>query len=70
MIADPVFQRHVAHLATLGPRAVAEFLAELAREHDIEADIRRRLSDYRRADPELLAALGADRFPPVVWRAA
>lgn len=70
MISDPIFQRHAEHLVALGPRAVAEFLAELAREHDLEADIRRRLASYRRATPELLIALGGDRFPPKVWRAA
>lgn len=70
IVCDPIFQRRVIALHELGPRALAEFLAEIADEHNVEADIRGRLASYGCADAARLAALGGDRFPPSVWRAA
>lgn len=70
IVCEPIFQRRVIELHNLGPRGLAEFLAEIADEHGIEDDVRRRLNDYGRLNPLLLASLGADRFAPSVWRAA
>ena len=56
-------QRMAQHLHGLGPRAVYEFIAELARAHG--DDVVRRLEGYHKLDPAVLRALGGDRFPPV-----
>ncbi|HZU91686.1 MAG TPA: hypothetical protein VE993_20715, partial [Stellaceae bacterium] len=63
-------QRQVERLCRT-PRLVLELLDELARAHGIAADIDRRLVDYSRLDPDLLRALGGDRFPPApLWLVA
>ena len=63
-------ERDIAHLCNLGARSVGEFLAEIARAHGIADDIARRLVTYRRLSPEIVAALGADKFaPPPIRRA-
>ena len=59
-------QRLVERLHRLGPRAVFELLAELARHHpDIAEDLDRRLARYAALDPAMLAATGGDRFAPL-----
>ena len=61
------FQRGAEHLHRLGPRATAEFLAEIVRAHGIERDVAARLDAWRDAlTPELVRAAGADRFPPSI----
>lgn len=55
--------RGAEHLAALGPRAIAEFLAELGRVHGIDEDILAHLDRWREhLTPELLRAVGGDRF--------
>lgn len=54
-------ERLAVHLVALGPRAVAEALAELAEHGDLS-----RLEPYRRLSPSVVAMVGADRFPPRV----
>jgi hypothetical protein len=61
-------ERDIAHLCGLGTRSVAEFLAEIARAHDIADDIARRLDLYRRLSPEMVAVARADRFAPAPTR--
>lgn len=56
-------QRLVERVHRLGARVAFELLAELARHHGIAGDIDRRLARYAALDPEILAALNADRFP-------
>ena len=61
-------QRHIEQLHRLGPRVLAELLAEIERHHpEIVDDIDRRLARYAELDPEILRALGGDRFPPRIW---
>ena len=60
-------QRAVVRICKI-PRIVAELLAEIGRHHGIEDDIAARLQRYARLDPDLLAALGADRFPAAPLR--
>lgn len=44
-----------------------EFVQQLAAEHGIaDAAILAQLDDWRWLTPELVQALGADRFPPVL----
>src|ERR1700730_12870070 len=60
-------QRQVTRICQT-PRLVAELLAEIGRHHGIADDIDRRLERYCRLSPDLLHALGADRFPSApIW---
>ncbi|MGY0794246.1 hypothetical protein ACW7BJ_33280 [Azospirillum argentinense] len=52
-------QRIAEHVVELGPRAVAEALAEALAHGDMD-----RLEAYRRLVPEMLTAMGGDAFPP------
>jgi hypothetical protein len=61
-------QRQVEHLHELGPRAMAEFLDELARRYDIADAIRDLLADYGRLSPDELGVTGGDRFAPAPAR--
>jgi len=65
-LAGPRFERHVVRVHSLGPRPLAELLAEIAAatgQPDMIAD---RLQAYARLDPEIVRAVGGDRFPPSV----
>jgi len=61
-------QRHVEQVHRLGARVIFELLNELDRVHGLGDDLDRRLERYARLDPDLLAALGADRFPAAPLR--
>lgn len=55
-------QRHhrlIEHLHRLGPRPVGEALLEVAGGADVDQTLRR----YGELDPEIVMAVGADRFP-------
>ncbi len=52
-------RRQIEHLYRLGPRAVGELLCEVSEAEDLD----RGLEAYARLSPDLLEALGADRFP-------
>lgn len=64
IVADVRFQRQCRKLHQLGPRAVAEFLAELAAEHIIGISIDAKLERYGVLTPEQVGAARADRMPP------
>jgi hypothetical protein len=55
-------QRHVEQIHRLGARIVFELLDELDRHHGLGADLDRRLERYSSVEPDILAALGGDRF--------
>jgi hypothetical protein len=66
---DPVtavhLERGAAHLHELGKRAIAEFLIEIGDRTGETLFVVNLLTEYRRRlTPEMLAALGGDRFPP------
>jgi hypothetical protein len=63
------FERDVAALHFLGLRALAEFLDELTSRVGGGAACRSMLIDYGRVTPEVLRAVGGDRFPPRPVRA-
>lgn len=63
LIESPRFRWLVTRVHRLGPRVVGELLAEIAGAHMLRIDIEQRLERYSRLDPEVLRALGADRFP-------
>ena len=52
-------QRQIEHLHQLGPRAIPELLHEISEVEDLD----RALDAYQRLTPDLLKALGGDRFP-------
>jgi hypothetical protein len=52
------FRHDVAHLHALGPRAIAELLAELGAARMVRTEIEVLLRKYRRLDPAVVAALG------------
>ena len=56
-------QRHVEQVHRLGARVFFEFVDELDRVHGLGDDLDRRLERYAGADPEVLRAVGGDRFP-------
>src|SRR5438067_12461555 len=56
-------QRHVEQVHRLGARVLFELVDELDRVHGLGDDLDRRLEAYAGLDPDLLAAVGADRFP-------
>jgi hypothetical protein len=47
-----------------GARVFFEFLDELDRYHGLGDDLDRRLQRYSELNPDLLRAVGGDRFPP------
>ena len=61
LIRAIAFHLHVDHLHRLGPRAIAEFLAEVGERHLCRTWIEDRLADYARIDPRTLATLGGWR---------
>ena len=52
-------QHQIEHVHRLGPRAVGELLHEV----DAGADLDSALDAYERLTPDLLKAVGGDRFP-------
>ena len=66
-----LFRQHaVQRIHALGARVTFELLDELVRHHpELEDDIDRRLDRYGDLDPEILHAVGADRFLALPIRA-
>lgn len=64
-MADFAFRRSVQAVYRLGPRAVAELLAEIICAHDIYPDVEAKLRRYVAIRPETLAITGGDRWPAV-----
>ena len=60
----------VERVHQLGPRPLYELLAEIAAETGERELIRKKLERYAELDPRIVEALGADGFPPSIWRAA
>ncbi len=62
VVADLRFRHQVLRLHRLGPRAVAELLAEIGAERSIQTVIDKKLDTYAELDPEALEATGGDGF--------
>jgi hypothetical protein len=56
-------QRGAEHLHALGPRALAEFLAEVSGKIGGLPAIQSLLVEYQRLTPGMVRAAGGDRFP-------
>ena len=67
-VRRPRRQRAVAAIHRLGPRVLAELLDEIGRHHGIADALEARVIRCAGLDPEILRAVGADRFAlPPVW---
>jgi hypothetical protein len=62
-LASLRLQRGVEHLHSLGPRAVAEFLVEVASAIGGLPAIQAKLTEYQRLTPGMVRTAGGDRFP-------
>ena len=67
-LRSPRLQFLAERLHKLGPRALHEFIIELATAHG--ASVVDRLEVYAALDPEILRAIGGHKFPPRLWWAA
>ena len=67
-VADLRFRRRVERLHRLGPRAVAELLAEIGVERGIGTIIDRKLDLYVDLDIAAIEATGGDKFWPLPLR--
>ena len=65
-LAGPRFERQVERLHSIAPRPLGELLAEIATATGQPSLIADRVEAYAALDPEIVRALGADRFPPSV----
>ncbi len=61
------WRRSVARLHALGPRALGEFLAELAAERMLRGPIEDKLEAYAELTPAMIGAVQADRWPPTLF---
>jgi len=68
IVADLAFQRDIERLHELGPRPQYELLREVERRYGCARFIRERVKRYADLDPEIVAALGGDVFPPAPIR--
>ena len=70
IVSDMRFRREVKRLHRLGPRVLAELLAELAAERNIRVLVERKIDKYTELDPEVLEAAGGAGFWPFPVREA
>ncbi len=70
VVADLRFRRQVQQLHDLGPRIVAELLAEIAAERGIATIVNQKLDTYVDLDPTAIEAAGGDGFWTVPFREA
>lgn len=67
---DPRWQHLCRRAHALGPRPMAEMLAEIGRATGRPEIVAERVEAYAGLDPEIVKALRADRFPPMVVEVA
>ncbi len=65
LLVGPRFERQIKRIHALGPRPLAELLTEIATATGEPGLIADRLQAYAGLEPELVRALGGDRFPPM-----
>ena len=64
LLVGPRFERQIKRIHALDPRPLAELLTEIATATGEPGLIADRLQAYAALDPEIVRALGADKFPP------
>ena len=64
VVADLRFRRKVQRLHGLGPRILAELLAEIAAERNIWVIVEQKLDTYAEIDPDALDAVNGNKFWP------
>jgi hypothetical protein len=69
-VTDLRLRRGAEHLCRLGPRAVAELLAEIGTRHGIQNDLLRSLAAYRDLTPGVIRVVDGDTFPPYLSEVA
>ena len=67
-IADPRFRRQVERVYVLGPRVIAELLAEIGAERSIRTLIDQKLDTYAELDRKVIEAVGGVGFWPATGR--
>jgi len=65
LAAGPRWERLIERVHSLGPRPLAELLAEIAAVTGQHVRVVDLVEEYSRLDPEIVRAVGADRFPPM-----
>ena len=68
VVADMHWRREIKRLHRLGPRVLAELLAEIAAERGIRVLVERKIDKFASINPETLEAAGGDAFWPVPIR--
>ncbi len=66
LLAGSRFEHLVRRVHALGERPLAELLVDIASATHEPGLIADRVKSYAALDPEILRALGADRFPPAI----
>ncbi len=64
-VAGPRFQRIIERVHALGPRPLAELLAEIATATGQHVRVVDLVEEYAQLDPDLLRFLGGDSFAPM-----
>ena len=65
IVAGLKFRRRVERLHALGPRVLAELLAEIGAERSIQTIVDLKLDRYAGLNPEAIEAAGGDAFWPL-----
>lgn len=65
IVCDLAYRRLVQKVHILGPRVLAELLAEIGCAHGIRGSIETRLRRYASLTPEKLAVTGGNRWPAI-----
>ncbi len=68
VVADLQFRRRIERLHRLGPRVIAELLAEIGAERSITTIIDSKLAAYTELEPATIEAAGGDKFWPAPLR--
>ena len=63
-LAGPRFERQTERLCRLGPRVLAEMLGEVGAATGQSSFIADRVAAFADLDPEIVRAVGGDKFPP------
>ena len=66
LLFGPRYERQIERLHSLGPRPLAELLAEIAAATGEPSLVVDHVEAYARLDPDLVRAFGGDHFSPML----